>query len=447
MTAPRRLARPASPALLAALVLAAAPAAAQDAHYWNYNYGPVGQLTEGVVVGGVDDLSAVYYNPAALALVDNPRFVINLTSIELARLEAPNAAGPSLDFESTIFDVVPAMIAGRIGSGDGDSRFAFAFLARQDLDWDLGYNEAQVSAASPDAFAGFGRVRQRVIEYWVGPSWSYRLGERFSFGLSPFLAYRAQRSRRSLTVERLSDGTSQALFVGRENEYNHVRGLVKAGFAWRPGPLELGATVTTPGVKLWSNGKSVFNANVAGDAELPLLSASRQEGLESAFHSPTSVAGGITWRGGRTALHATAEWFSAVDPYEILVPEPAPIAGSASTIDLTFRGAGESVVNFGIGAERVLNERFNLYGGLARNASSWRPGAETIATWDLVDATLGVTYLTSRWRLAFGVGYAWGSDDFPQAVVPPGSDGAIPTVQGDFSRWTFSFGASLGGAQ
>jgi hypothetical protein len=447
MTAPRRLARPAPLAVLAAFLIAAGPAAAQDAHYWNYNYGPEGTLTEGTVVGGVNDLSAVYYNPAALALADNPRFVVNLTSIEFARLDAPNAAGPSLDFESTIFDVVPAMIAGRIGSGDGNSRFAIAFLARQDLDWDLGYSEAQVSAASPDAYAGFGRVRQRVIEYWVAPSWSYRVGDRFSFGVSPFFAYRAQRSRRSLTTEQVSAGVSQSLFVGRENEYNHVRALAKLGVAWRPGSLELGATMTTPGFKLWSNGKAVFNATVAGAAEFPFLAASRQDGLESTYHSPLSVAGGATWRGERTAVHATVEWFGAVEPYEILVPDPAEVAGSTATVDLTFTGAGESVVNFGVGAERALSERLTLYGGVARNASSWRPEAETIASWDLIDATLGVTLMTSRWRLGFGVGYAWGSGDFPQAITPPGAEGARPTVEGDFSRWTFSFGASLNGSR
>ena len=51
--------------LAASSLAAAAPALAQDAHYWTYGYGPVGQLTEGTIVGGVNDLSAVFYNPGA----------------------------------------------------------------------------------------------------------------------------------------------------------------------------------------------------------------------------------------------------------------------------------------------------------------------------------------------------------------------------------------------
>src|SRR5512145_1225131 len=111
-----------SAVLLTTLVLAAAMApcaAAQDAHYWTYGYGPVGQLTEGTLVGGVEDLSAVYYNPGALALIEEPRFVIGLTSVELANIEVPGAAGEGLDVDQLVFDIVPSMLAGHIGKNDG----------------------------------------------------------------------------------------------------------------------------------------------------------------------------------------------------------------------------------------------------------------------------------------------------------------------------------------
>ena len=432
----------------AALLLALAwpgGAAAQDAHYWTYGYGPIGQLTEGTLVGGVEDLSAVYYNPGALALIDEPRFVFGLTSVELATIEAPDAAGQNLDFDSFVFDIVPSVVAGHIGENEGQANhFAFAFLSRHDTDWDLGYSNAQVSAESPDALAGFGRVRERVVEYWAGGTWSHRFREGLSFGVSPFLAYRAQRSRRSLTLEDLAAGTSRAVFVAKENEYNHVRLLAKAGVAWRPGPWELGATVTTAGLGVYDTGKVVFNAAVAGEASLPVLSASTQKGLDATYHAPWSVAGGATWRGRRTAIHTSVEWFSAVAPYDILTPEPAPVAGSATTVPLTFQGAGESILNFGVGLERRLSDRLTLYGGAARNASTWRPESETLAAWDLVDVTAGVSFDRGRSRLALGVGYAWGTGDLPRAITPPDARGQVSTTEARFSRWTISLGASFG---
>jgi hypothetical protein len=436
------------PALLLARFAFPAVAAAQDAHYWTYGYGPVGQLTEGTLVGGVEDLSAVYYNPGALALIDEPRFVFGLTSIELATIVAPDAAGNELDFDSFIFDVVPAVLAGHIGKNQGQANhFAFAFLSRHDTDWDLGYSDADVTSGAPDGSAGFGRVRQRVVEYWVGGTWSHRFSEGLSFGVSPFVAYRAQRSRRSLTLEELAGGASRAVFVGNENEYNHVRLLAKVGLAWRPGRFKLGATVTTAGVGVWSQGKAVFNAAVAGDTTSPVLSASTQRDLEATYHSPWSVAGGATWDGGDTTIHTTVEWYAAVEPYDIMTPDPAPVAGSSATVPLEFVGAAKSVVNFGAGVEQRLGDRLTLYGGVASKPSPWREESEFLASWDLTDATAGVSFDRGRSRLALGIGYAWGSADLPRAIVPPDAAGERPTTEASFSRWTISLGISLGGSR
>jgi len=455
------------PALLLAALGSAFPAAAQDAHYWTYGYGPIGQLTEGTLVGGVEDVSATYYNPGALALIREPRFVFGLTSIELATITARNAAGQNLDFNSHVFDVIPAMVAGHVGhDGSRPDQFAFAFLSRHDTDWDIGYSNDEVSPDSPDASAGYGRVRERVVEYWFGGTWSHRIREGFSLGVSPFVAFRLQRSRRSLSLEDVADGASRAVFVGSENEYTHVRALAKLGAAWRPGRLKLGATVTTPGLAVYGRGSTVFNASIVcdvapsslcpstavlaasinGQASLPLLSASSQDGLSATYRSPWSVAAGATWSGSRTAIHTTVEWFSAVEPYDILSPAPAPVAGSPATIPLTFRGAAKSVVDFGAGFERRLGAQLTLYGGAARNASPWRPESETLASWDLVDATAGVSLDRGRSRLALGVGYSWGSGQLPRVIVPPDATGQRPATEARFSRWTVSVAASLDGA-
>jgi hypothetical protein len=432
----------------AVLLLARAwPAAAQDAHYWTYGYGPVGQLTEGTLVGGVEDLSAVYYNPGALALIEEPRFVIGLTSVELANLEIPGAAGEALDVDQLVFDIVPAMLAGHVGDNRGQrDHFAFAFLARHDSDWDMGYGNLQVSASSPDAAAGFGRARQRLVEYWVGGSWSRRLSDRLAIGASPFVAYRAQRSRRVLMREELTADTSSTAFVARENEYNHVRLLAKAGVAWRRGPWELGANLTLPGVGIWGNGKSTFNATAAGDVDSPLLSASIQKGLEAAYHAPWSAAAGITWRRPRGAIHTTVEWFSSVAAYDILRPDPAPVAGSSETVPLTYRGEADGVVCYGLGLEQRLGDRVVVYAGAAHNESAWVAERDSLAAWDLTDFTTGLTFNTRRAKVALGLGYAWGSKEIPQPLVlADGTGGAAPTVDARFSRWTISIGASFNG--
>ena len=424
--------------------LSAAPLAfAQDAHYWTYGYGPIGQLTEGTLVGGVSDMSAVFYNPGALALLDKPRFVVGLTSVELANIDAPGVAGDGLNVDQLVFDIVPSMLAGHVGSHEGANHFAFAFLSRHDSDWDLGYSDVSVSGAQPDARAGFGRVRQRLVEYWVGGTWSHRFSDRFSVGVSPFVAYRAQRSRRSLSLEETSGGASGAAFVGSEYEYNHARLLAKAGLAWRPGSWQLGMTVTAPGFALLSQGKAVFNASLTGDVASPIVSASTQTGLDATYHAPWSMAAGATWRRNGTAIHTTAEWFTAVDAYDILQPEPAPVAGRPETIPLVYQGEADGVACYGIGLEQRLSSRLVLYGGAAHNESAYVPERDSFAAWDLTDVTGGFTGETARATLAFGLGYAWGTNRIPQAVVPPDETEPAVLREAHFSRWTISVGASF----
>ena len=132
------------------------------------------------------------------------------------------------------------------------------------------------------------------------------------------------------------------------------------------------------------------------------------------------MAGGATWRSDGTAVHSSVEWFSSVGAYDILEPEPAPVAGSSTTIPLTYRGEAASVFNYGLGVEQRLGERVVLYGGVAHNQSAHVPERDTFAAWDLTDVTAGFTFDTGRAKIAFGVGYAWGSDEVAQVIVPPG---------------------------
>ena len=432
---------------LAALPLAglAGPAAAQDAaHYWTFGYGPIGQLTEGTLVGGVSDLSSIYYNPAACALIERPRFVFSLNSIDIARLDDPNAAGPGLDLNQSVFRVVPSMVAFHLGPHeDGGNHFAAAFLSRYDTDVDVGFSAANVSPLSPDASASYGRFKLRLLEYWAGVNWSRRVSRHVSLGISSFFGYRAQRIRRTLAVEQLSDSLSRGAFVGREDEYDHLRLLAKLGVAWRPGDWELGATVTAPGFKLWGKGKTVFNATVASGTGTNLLSASTQQDLDANFEAPWSIAAGATRRFGSTKVHTTVEWVSAISVYDILKLEPAPVAGSPQTIPLFYQGEALSVVNLGMGFEHQLGESVRAYGGAARNKSSYVAGRDTFSPWDLTDITLGLSVDRGRRRLALGVGYAWGSGELQQLVGPPDESGPLPNRPGRYSRWRISLGASF----
>jgi len=58
----------------------------QTAHYWTEHYGTRSMLLSGVVIGSVDDLGAVFYNPARIWATKNEAFLVSADIFELKRL-------------------------------------------------------------------------------------------------------------------------------------------------------------------------------------------------------------------------------------------------------------------------------------------------------------------------------------------------------------------------
>jgi hypothetical protein len=57
---------------------------AQDAHYWTLQYGPKSSLLGGAVIGSVNDVSATFYNPGALALAEDLAFAVSADVFEFS---------------------------------------------------------------------------------------------------------------------------------------------------------------------------------------------------------------------------------------------------------------------------------------------------------------------------------------------------------------------------
>src|SRR4029453_3649643 len=123
-------------ALPALLLLVAGSAHAQDTNYWSLQYGPVGQLVGGQLIGGVDDLSSTYYNPGALALRNESSYLLSTESFQWEGVSAePEARLAVFDSSSSHFGAAPSLLAGVLPRWFGpDTSLAWSFLTRQKLD-------------------------------------------------------------------------------------------------------------------------------------------------------------------------------------------------------------------------------------------------------------------------------------------------------------------------
>ena len=111
-----------------------APAAlAQDTHYWNTQYGPRAMLLGGTLVGSVDDMSATYYNPGALTMIEGREALLSGQAFEYQSIRLESDAPIAQDLSSSTFGTAPTLFAGLIPSNWLPGQLAYSALTRQRL--------------------------------------------------------------------------------------------------------------------------------------------------------------------------------------------------------------------------------------------------------------------------------------------------------------------------
>ena len=162
----------------------------QGGHYWTEQYGTRSILMSGSVIGGVEDLGAVYYNPGRLSLIQNPAFLLSANLYQLNRLRILNAVDDGKDLNRQSFGGVPGLAAGTFKLGFAPKHhFAYAVLARQRADYNFfirSEKEGNVfeNISGDQLFIGRINLASRYNEEWMILTWSYSLKENFRIGIS-----------------------------------------------------------------------------------------------------------------------------------------------------------------------------------------------------------------------------------------------------------------------
>ena len=111
---------------------------AQDAQYWNLNYGTQATVLGGTVIGSVTDLSSTFYNPGMLGLKTEPELIIGAKMLEYSTLTMDHPSNDRMQLSSSTFQPSPSFVAGSFKSDSTSSnRFAFSILVRQYFDYDI----------------------------------------------------------------------------------------------------------------------------------------------------------------------------------------------------------------------------------------------------------------------------------------------------------------------
>ena len=439
-------------AVLALLTLAH-PARAQDAHYWSIQYGPVGQLVGGQLIGGASDLSATYYNPGALALRNESSYLLSTESFQWEALSVHPAPGLAVfDASSSRFGAAPSLLAGILPRWLGqDTHLAWSFLTRQKLDVRIGQ---RVSDPLPGATnsAAESYFDQYASEMWGGLTASRALSDSVGLGLTWYGVYRGQRLRSELSLQGVEGARSLAALGISDFEYSHYRTLAKLGLSWQTRVWKAGLSITTPSLAVLGSGKAAYTLSVTGvDAgrdgvvDDPLLVAETAEDLPADYRSSWAVGAGASRMFGHTRLYASAEWYAPVDRFTVI----AVPAGWATARSLSQEL--ESVVNAGFGVEHVVSEDVSVYGAFHTDFSASEGGARaniSVSDWDLYHLSGGMSFRVHDNHFTVGASWATGrktrtlDTPIPPDTVPGAGLGAEVDIH--YSKLTFLLGFVFG---
>ena len=429
-------------ACAAIVVAVAAPANAQDAHYWTDQFGNRALLLGGAVVGDPADLSSVYYNPGGLALMDAPELLLAGLVVKFSGLTIADAVADGTDLTSTQTALNPSLIAGEIPVAGPRHRIAYSILTRYQYQLQ-GLAKVDVSgddfelptvALVSNAF----RFANQLSDHWIGGTYAYQASDNFGIGATMFVAIRNQSAQSQNFLQLLStDDRAGISDLATGFTYRHFRVIPKIGAAGRFLDWNVGVTVTAPSIGLGGSGDTFNNKTLVGQTLTPEgnplteIATDTQVGLGADYRSPLSLAAGAARTFGSTSVHLSAEWFDAIDLYTVIDSQPFQGQTSGETIETAVRQELDSVVNVALGVEHVFGSGVKGYGGFHTDFSAASPDTLSnlsVALWDLYHFSGGATFDAFGQDFTLGANLALGSkiidkrdDDASQLIGLPDS--------------------------
>src|SRR4030095_7082527 len=105
---------------------------AQEMNYNTFQVGSRSALMGGAVVGGVRDTSAAFYNPGALAFVENASVSVSANAFRFGNVTIDDALGPGENTTASLLEPIPLLVSGLLPWQSAPQwAFGYALVARQ----------------------------------------------------------------------------------------------------------------------------------------------------------------------------------------------------------------------------------------------------------------------------------------------------------------------------
>jgi len=405
---------------------------AQESNYSNYEVGAKATMLGGSVVAGVDNISAVYYNPGALSFIENSSVTLETSTLFGGKLRIENGAGQNIDIKSNFFDVIPSLIGGVVKSKKfPDWTFAYSsitvnssfieFNVRNTMFYDV------LSTSPGDEFyEGIYDYSNKIRENWLGATASKNINENFGIGVSLFGVYFSQdyNFRQSATVGEVSGDTISTNLahssIQRDLRFGSFGLVFKVGGVYKWENSSVGFTISSPNlnIDLFASGDISQTISVQVPTQTTNSVTENLYGAKlTTYHkTPLVLSLGYQREWLKSTWNFSVTYNSAVEEYSMLASEeqvfsqPALAKRSIQAYDMA-----RQLLNASIGVRKDIRDGLSFLGGARTdlnystdsflNSNKFVP---KMSYWNLYHVTGGVIWYTDKAHLTLGGDYAFG---------------------------------------
>jgi hypothetical protein len=399
---------------------------AQEDNYWNLQYGTRSTLLGGTVIGSVSDLSATYYNPGAIALFQDTKFIISAQAYQYDKYKIKDGAGTNRDLNYSSITPSAGFAAFNIDFGFlKDDKIIVSVLTRV-----LGEIEfrnriidsVEVIESSPgkEDFAGGINYYRKFNEVWAGITYSAKINEIIGIGCTGYIAVKSYQNQSSVILQALkSDGDIASYTRVNNYNYNNWRTLLKGGIGINLNPLTVGISVTTPSLNLFGSGSVGTNLFVSG-LDTNRFSSNYQDDVKSEYKTSWAAGFGAAYKLDKYKLHISTEWFNAVNNYYVLDTEPYKSQSSGEVLTNDFTHHTKSIINYGLGldyfaADSLIFSASFISDYSAKSDDQNLNQPQTLG-FNLFHISAGSTFKVWKSLLTLGLVYTYGSQNIGENI-------------------------------
>ena len=418
---------------------------AQENNYWNIQYGTRSTLLGGSVIGSVSDLSATFYNPGAIALFPDVKFILSAQVYQLDNFTIKDGAAEGKDLDYSSIVPSPNFVAFDLNFDFlGDDRLAFSILTRQNSNLEFSSRiidslDVIKSWLGKENFAGGINTEKKFNDVWGGITYSTKLSETIGIGVTGYVAYRSHKAS-SITILQALQDTVNGEIASYSNiinyRFNNCRTLLKAGIGFNLNPLTIGLTVTSPSLNIFGSGSVGTHLFISG-IDTNRFDSNYQEDIESKFNSSWAAGLGGAYNFGKVKLHLSAEWYDAISNYDVLDTEPYVSQSSGETLTNDLTHEAKSIINFGLGLDYFASDSLIFSLSVTSDYSAYAENTATnlaaYSAWDLIHIAGGSTFHIWKSEVTVGAVYSFGSQTFENKInITPGADNNSVGRQSEF---------------